>query len=276
MYEIQNMDQNLAGKLLHEHSDMMFAGVVAGNNSGRVWVDDPADPGLAIVWSDGLQDFYFMGSCIDSTNIGQLKSFIDGPLINFLKAKRLNYFEFSSDREELYPDIFKILSDREIESNLQFVYKSKPGSQRDGSITFPESYYLHYIDRSFISSITNDLTVKNPEFLIEYINQFWGSKENFLNLGYGTAAVYENEIVSFTITSALYRQTFSLGVETLKQHRRKGLAAALAKVLQETLYAKGFSVWWDCMDTNTASQKTAESTGLIFDHNYKVCWFRFK
>lgn len=92
-------------------------------------------------------------------------------------------------------------------------------------------------------------------------------------MGNGYAAVNEEKIVSLVITSSLYDNTVSMSVETLEQHRRKGLAGTLAKMLLKELYYKGHSIWWDCMDSNIASQKTAESAGLILDHKYKVCWF---
>jgi len=34
-------NQQLAGQLLHDKSDVMFAGVVAGNHPGLLWVDHP-------------------------------------------------------------------------------------------------------------------------------------------------------------------------------------------------------------------------------------------
>ncbi|BAH41934.1 hypothetical protein BBR47_09570 [Brevibacillus brevis NBRC 100599] len=40
MYLVKG-NQQLAGQLLHDKSDVMFAGVVAGNHPGLLWVDHP-------------------------------------------------------------------------------------------------------------------------------------------------------------------------------------------------------------------------------------------
>jgi GNAT superfamily N-acetyltransferase len=275
MYEVINRDKGLANKIIQSYSDMMFAGVVAGNNAGRVWVDSLKNPASAIVWSDGLQCFQFMGRETNQIFNQELKAFIEDTIIGFLKDNSLDFFEFSADTEEWYPFIYNALSDREIKQNWQYVYKSEASPQASSKVIIPESYCLHQIDAKFIFSVRNKDTVSNPEFLIDYIEQFWGSVEKYLNLGYGYAAVAEGKIASFAITSFLYDTTFSIGVETLEQHRRKGLASTLVNILLKELYSKGFKIWWDCMDSNIASQKTAQSTGLVLDHKYKVCWFNF-
>ncbi len=275
MHETLKRGKDLANKIIHSNSDMMFAGVVAGNNAGRVWVDNLESPSSAIVWSDGLGCFQFMGCETGQVFTNELKAFVENTLIQFLKEKNLDFFEFSADRIEWYPLIYNALSDREIKEDWQNVYKSNANSQGNDKAILPEPYCLHQVDQNFILSIRNEKMISNPDFLIDYIEQFWGSVESYLSLGYGYGAVDDEKIVSFGITSFLYDKTFSIGVETLEQHRRKGLAGTLVNILLKDLYSKNYTVWWDCMHSNIASQKTAESADLVLDHKYKVCWFNF-
>ncbi len=274
MYELIKRNHALASKLIQSNSDMMFYGVLVGNNSGRVWVDNPETPSLALVWSDGLESFQFMGC--DSSHVfdKDLKIFIEATIMSFLSEKEINYFEFSADSEALFHSIYKALSNKEINESWQLVYKSALNPKANNA-ALPKPYKLHKLDEKFILSITNAKAVSNPEFLIEYIEHFWGSIENYLNLGYGYGAVIDGEIVSFGITSFLYDKTFSLGVETLEQHRRKGLASSLTSILLRDLYSGSNNIWWDCMESNIPSQKTAEGVGLSFSHKYKVSWFNF-
>lgn len=274
MHEIKG-NRQLANNIVQSHSDMMFAGVVAGNNAGRVWTDNLDNPVSALVWSEGLEAFQFMGCASNDEFNNNIKALIEGTILPFLAAKNMDYFEFSFDEEAWVSIIFKALLDKEIKADWQRVYKSKVDSQIDGVIELPNSYSLYRINSSFISSIENGKVVRNQDFLIDYIILFWGSVDNFLSSGHGYAAVSEGEIVSFSITSALYDKTFSIGVETLEKHRRKGLAGKLTNILLKTLYEKGYNIWWDCMDSNIASQKTAECSGLVLDHKYKVYWFTF-
>lgn len=273
MYEVENKGKDLASRLIQSYSDMSFAGIVAGNNAGRVWVDNLDNPSSALVWSDGLEGFQFIGSANNQVFINELKIFKDTYLINFLKDKGMDCFEYSADTEEWYPIIKNALSDRDIKYNWQYVYKSVEHFRGNDKVILPKPYESHKIDRNFINSIKDENKVNNPEFLIDYIVQFWGSVGNYLKLGYGYAAVAEKKIVSFGLTSFLYEETFSIGVETLEEHRRKGLASTLVNILSKELLSKGYKLWWDCMDSNIASQKTAESTGLVLDYKYKVFWF---
>ncbi len=275
MNEILKRDTSLARKLVQPNSDMMFSGVLAGNNTGRVWVDNPDTPSFALVWSDGLGCFQFMGSESNHVFSKELKVFIETTVKSFLSEKGFSCFEFSADTEELFLSINKTLANREIDESWQLVYKSGINPEANISLILPKPYSIRKIDENFILSITRDKAVSNPEFLIDYIEQFWGSVENYLQLGNGYGAVVDSELVSFGITSFLYDKTFSLGVETLEQHRRKGLASSLINILLKDLYSEGYSIWWDCMESNIPSQKTAESVGLSFSHKYKVCWFNF-
>lgn len=275
MYEVIKRDKNLANNLIRSYSDMMFAGVVVGNNAGRVWVDCLESPASAIVWSDGLQCFHFMGCEANQVFCKELKTFIEDVIISYLKEKKLDFFEFSADTEEWFPIINDALSGRNIMESWQFVYKTITNAKGNDNIILPKAYDLYQIDESLLLSIRNDKIISNPEFLLNYVEEFWGSVNNFLQFGYGYMAVNEGEIVSFAITSFLYNKTFSIGVETLEQHRRKGLAGTLVNNLMKSIYSRGYTIWWDCMDSNIASQKTAEKNGLVLEHKYKVRWFNF-
>lgn len=156
---------------------------------------------------------------------------------------------------------------------MQLVYRSTIDTQRVDCDVVLEHYNIYKIDEGFVNSINNLKCLNNPELIIEYIEQFWGTVENYLRMGYGYVAVYDGQIVSFGVTSSIYDKTFSIGVETLEEHRQKGLARLLISKLFNDLYDKGYDIWWDCMDSNLPSQKTAETSGLVLDHKYKVCWF---
>jgi len=109
--------------------------------------------------------------------------------------------------------------------------------------------------------------------LLDYINQFWGSVENYIKLGTGFLITNDDKIVSFALSTGLYENTVTVGVETLSEHRRKGLAGIVVKTLLKELYDRDCIVWWDCTESNIASRKTVESAGFKIDHKYKVCWF---
>lgn len=274
MYLVKEKNERLAVRLLTADSDMTFAGVIAGHNPGEVWVDDVEHPQTALVWSKGLGAFLFLGRADQESLNQKLGVFIETNIVPFLKKKGINYFEFSCESEAWVPVIEQALQDRKISKGGQFVYKSGENKLTDEEIEIPASFQVISINKEFIMSIEK-MGMMNGDFLIDYLKAFWGSVENYLSKGYGYVALYQDQIASFAVSSFSYRSIQAIGVETLKDFRRKGLACTLTKMLLKDFYTKGIEPWWDCMDENIASQKTAEKAGLIRDHMYQIRWFYF-
>ncbi|WP_374020407.1 GNAT family N-acetyltransferase [Paenibacillus thiaminolyticus] len=99
----------------------------------------------------------------------------------------------------------------------------------------------------------------------------------FLEKGYGFVALTDNkEVTSLAIPPSVYGSTHAIGVETLEAYQRQGLSSSLVKLLLHKFNENKIIAWWDCMESNTASQKTAEKAGLCKTHRYKINWFHFK
>lgn len=90
----------LAKKLIRPYSDRMFAGIVAGNNAGCIWVDREADARSGLVWSEGLECFQFMGCSDNSEFNGETADFVNRTVLDFLRKKGIQYFEYSADTDD--------------------------------------------------------------------------------------------------------------------------------------------------------------------------------
>ncbi|WP_407852520.1 hypothetical protein [Brevibacillus brevis] len=53
------------------------------------------------------------------------------------------------------------------------------------------------------------------------------------------------------------------------------MSSTLAYPLKNRLHQEAATVWWDCMDSNIGSQKTAEKAGLFLSHRYEIAWFSY-
>lgn len=263
----------LANKLVNVDSDMMFAGVVAGNNPGEVWVDNLPNPTSALVWSSGLGAFNFMGSASNPNFNLNLKELIDNEIIPFLRSKNRKDLEFSVDSESWYPAIYEFIGNRTFHESYQYVYKSNPLFDGSRCLDLSESFNPVEIDESFLSELTTG-ELKNSDFIIHYIEQYWGTLDSFLGKGYGYVALTPNkEIASIAISSFLFHSTHVIGVETLEEYQRQGMSSSLVSLLLKKLNDNRVAAWWDCMESNIASQKTAEKAGLVKSHRYKINWF---
>ncbi|UNK19634.1 GNAT family N-acetyltransferase [Paenibacillus sp. N3/727] len=278
MFLIEERNERLGKQLLRMDSDAMFAGVVTGHNPGEVWVDDYDHPSSALVWSGGLGGFCFMGCPSSRISNATLERLIDDEIIPFLKEKDTHYFEFSVDGEEWQPIIQDTLGNRGLKDSYQYVYKSDLISgqyQGNGNPVFPESFTAVRLDAQQLHEWGRNGAV-NADFLVQYIKQFWGTVNDFLAEGHGYAAITDrNVIASLAISSAKFGMTHTIGVETLEDYKRLGLSSSLVKLLLNDFHEHGIMAWWDCTDSNIASQKTAEKAGLMRTHRYKIYWFTF-
>jgi RimJ/RimL family protein N-acetyltransferase len=131
------------------------------------------------------------------------------------------------------------------------------------------------IDEAFIIELTKG-EISNADFMINYIEQYWGTTSNFVGKGYGYVALNMNkEIASIAISSFVYHSTHVIGVETLEDYKRLGLSSNLVNLLLKKFNKLSIASWWDCMESNIASQKTAEKVGLYKAHHYKISWFDY-
>ncbi|MCR8644779.1 GNAT family N-acetyltransferase [Paenibacillus sp. N1-5-1-14] len=274
MYRILIRNEWLADQLIHAHSDCMFAAVVAGHNPGEVWVDNLENPSSALVWSNGLECFNFMGRANNPSFPASIKILIENEIIPFLKDKDINYFEFSAE-ESWYPTIYQSIANRELHESYQYVYKSVANRSENYSIHI-EPFRALAVNEALFTEIHMG-AYKNADFLIKYVEQYWGTINNFLQNGYGYIALtVDNQIASMAISSAKFHSTHTIGVETLQPYKKQGLSSSLVQLLLNTFNENQITAWWDCMESNIASQKTAEKAGLIQTLRYKVNWFYFE
>jgi len=219
-------NKSLSDIAVKANSDMMYAGVVTGNNPGAVWADDITNPTFCLVWSEYLKAFHFMGSCYAHINKDEFQKFIESTIISFLKKRNIGYFEFACDNEEWIAIICEMLSNYELKQSKQFVYKQPHKNNINTSMPCTVGYAVFEINESFIS---NRFSVfENYEETIADIERAWGELAKFLEFGKGFIAAQNNRICSFAYTSFLFENTYSIGVETYETHKKKGLSSFLS------------------------------------------------
>jgi RimJ/RimL family protein N-acetyltransferase len=274
MYHIKSRNEALASKLIGASSHITYAGVVAGYNPGEVWVDQLENPSLALVWSDGLECFQFMGYEDNEDVIHTLAPFIEETLIPLLKRKGISFFEFAADLDEWYPIVYQALANKKLDESWQYGYKSVSKELVTYPVLIPQPFTAVSINEDFISSL-NSRNLSNTDFMTNFITKYWGTVQNYLQNGYGYAALSQTKIASIALSTARYESTQELGVVTLEEYRKRGLSSPLVKMLLKTFNENGITPYWDCADDNIASQRTIEKIGLVRVSQYKVNWFYF-
>jgi len=95
-----------------------------------------------------------------------------------------------------------------------------------------------------------------------------------LPTGLGYCALRNGEVASICCVSFRTHDTDVLGIETVAQYRRRGLARYVAAACAEDVLRNGRRAYWDCEVDNIASAATAESVGFEKAWEYRCYAFR--
>ncbi|HEY3315536.1 MAG TPA: GNAT family N-acetyltransferase [Bacillota bacterium] len=98
----------------------------------------------------------------------------------------------------------------------------------------------------------------------------WGSLETFFEWGFGQALVAENRLVSWCLSEYNAPDECELGVETVRDRRRVGLATIATAACVDYALERGVSPKWHCWPENAGSVGVARAVGFIEDLTYQV------
>lgn len=128
----------------------------------------------------------------------------------------------------------------------------------------PRGYVLKEITAGLITG-----GFANAEELTEEMRSERPSVEDFLAKSFGVCAIRGKEIAGWCLSEYNNSEGCEIGIEVVKDHRHKGLAAAMTSSFLRMAAIKGFGkVGWDCHRQNAPSWRTAQSTGFAISSSY--------
>lgn len=270
MIEMVNQEINLNHLILNT-SCIYFCCVIEGTMEGRVWVNSLEMPTFAVVWNEYQKGFQIMGKPVEQMEYRNLRVFFEDNLFYMLKEKELDYFECGTDSDELTKMLYDIFTELKIDSEQQKVFRLNEilCPINEFSEKLEREYEIVAIDESFLQN-----EYVNIEYVVDEIEATWISLQGYIRDGYGFAAVKHNKIVGRALVTCRHREFDNIGVDTLKEHRRKGISTNLVyRTLEEGMKRNRRNIW-DCMEDNTPSERTALKVGFILERTYTVCWFK--
>lgn len=90
-YELNTNDYHLLRALTNQRENTIFISVIKNNNPGFIYVDDLAEPGIALIWAEGIDGFCLIGTKNCTFNIDKLNYFIDYLIKPRLIKKNIDY-----------------------------------------------------------------------------------------------------------------------------------------------------------------------------------------
>lgn len=269
MFKVDKLNIETIGNIIYEDSPS-FSGIVAGECKGDIWVDNVEVPSIALVYSFAVGGFSILGKPRVREVYSKFKKFILENMLNELKSRDFEDFEFGIESEEAKSHILEIFNDKVIETAEEYVFQKN--EKYNETITIPEGYNILKVDSSLLEKL-KDGVYENQEIITERLLESWGSYEDFLKKSIAFVAVNKNRIVAVIIGTAKFKNIIPVDIETEDIHRNKGLALALTNLLVNECIDNGFIVQWNCMDYNIASRRTAKKAGFQFLKMNTVYWF---
>lgn len=124
------------------------------------------------------------------------------------------------------------------------------------------TYAVKRIDKSDIE--------RSSEFTEKYYKEYWGSKELFLNGGFGFCIEQGGMIIAECVSIFRGNSFAEIDIATHKAYQGKGLAQAVATRFVEHCMQNDITPCWDCYVDNIPSQKLASKLSFHNPIEYRL------
>lgn len=270
IYELSQTDFRKCRQLLNPSGQVEAKSVIRGTHPGRVFVDDLKEPSTGLIWRKTNDGFYFIGNEQNNQFNNHINEFFDT-----LGEADVNKLEVVGNHEGWDTTLDELFTLRETSSWTQVVYTLK---DKHDLPALPQlirnSYQLKEITPELF--FNNTYEIHNIAFLQSKIATFWPSPEDFFDSGIGYCILDGHTIVSLCFSSFVFRQTHCIDIETLNSHQNKQLAQFAAYAFVQRCIYESAVPYWDCLNSDTISQKVARKIGLTQAFTYKGLHFSIK
>ncbi|TPV43645.1 GNAT family N-acetyltransferase [Bacillus dicomae] len=206
---------------------------------GEIFVNEKLTAGL-IITANGI--YYLFGNKQDENYNKELFSYLKTAIEK--TEKRFTLFTSSEEWEMMLEERFSNVL-RNI-PRIKFQSATFEERKRDCN---KNTYEVKRIDRRDIE--------RSNEFTEEYYKEYWGSKEMFLNDGFGFYIEQDGMIVAECVSIFSGNGFAEIDIVTHKAYQGKGLAQAVAKRFIEHCMQNDITPCWDCYVDNISSRKLA-------------------
>lgn len=216
---------------------------VLDGTMGEAYVDNLINPKFAILI---VRKYCFMSGKIVKEKLQKL-----------INSQLKQYILIPSD------DLKKILEETftDIRKNERYSIKKTPLFDKQKLQSYidklPKNYQIKQINGNIAEKIRNE--------------KFISITDNYGKYGIGFCCIYNNEIIGVASSNIFYNDGIEVNIKVRDEHRRKGVATALASKLILKCLEKNQKISWDA--ANLWSVGLAEKLGFEYDSTYSI--YRF-
>jgi len=235
--------------------------ICEGTNPGRVIVDRPNDPHIALIWS--TVGYYFLAG--DPSSAGDLSTLQRALIEMFIPAsiaggeKSLLLVLSTAGWKEYLP---ALLPDRKIFEIFRRPFRFDPArfaALENWRGRIPAGFQLVPVEQSLAEQVG--------------VLASWASVDDFLHNGIGFAVLDGEELACLCTSVFASRDRVEISVDTAEKYRRKGLATIAASALIEECLRRGKTPNWECFWENELSTVLAGKLGFQTLPDYPVYYW---
>jgi RimJ/RimL family protein N-acetyltransferase len=247
--------------------NLVIRSVVEGHTPAQVYADEPALPRTALIW-DRQDALLIAGSSTGSQNRASLREVILERIVPNARERSIPELALFSTPswEPIIPDLLPELSPQ---TAGRFSYRIADfhldPPTFSGLPEMPEGFALHRIDDGLLNS-----SLAHLDDVRGWIDSFWPTPQEFLHTGFGYCAISRDTIASWCLTVFAAGSTRELGLATVPEFRRQGLATRVAAACVEHALAHELLLDWHCWADNRPSALIAENIGFRLEREYSV------
>jgi hypothetical protein len=242
--------------LVGPHTELAVRSAAAGNSVARLWaLDQLSGRAIVLLWDQGNNVLYLAGELIDEATQAALADLLHNSIRPQAIAGGLAYFKaraLAPSIEAALADLFQDIALRELPSLFY-------GLERAGAASKVDQIRLLPIDRALLANAA----LANVEPVRAEIRWMWPSEERFYEHGFGWVALAEQQIVCWCTAEYVGAQSCGIGITTVPEFERRGIATATAGQFVIEAFRRGLTPYWECRSDNPGSIRVAEKLGFV-------------
>ncbi|MCJ7739536.1 MAG: GNAT family N-acetyltransferase [Anaerolineae bacterium] len=238
--------------------------ILDGNTRGRIFVDDPDNPAVALIW-DGLIGLFLAGTPNRAGFNRGLQGWFAAEPIPQAQAHGMQELALTYTPNAWAAQLPQLLRDHKLTQELR-CFHTHAGTPA----ACPE------LDAAYtVLPVTAELLghedLKGRDWLRGWILPYWPTIEMYFDKGIGYVALVDDEAVASLCVSVFASgDALEFGTETHPVHRNHGLSTAVAAACVNSCLTRGSAPIWHCWDTNAPSIAVARKVGFHLEGKYTV------
>jgi len=253
--------------------DLLLSAISEGNSLAQIWADDRSEPNTIFLWDKANNVFYLAGEASDDQFNKEITEVLAREIVPELMLRnRLYYFRLRATSDTWDQKLLTIFAGVNIIRGRYIFHSHRKPVKPDFRRSIPRGFRLEQIDEEFLYS--SDYV--NKEFVLGEIRQMWPSIDRFVKFGFGFSLLTEECVVCWCTSEYVSKGKCGIGIETLQEYQRRGLATIAASAFVELCIARQIKPYWECNAENVASRRVAEKVGFTRESVYPIYYGKFK